>query len=542
MKFFRLFLLLVLLLPSSWVVAGPKLAVVFVVDQFAHHYLRKIRPHLKGGIAKLLDKGVVYNNAVFPHGMPSTPTGHAALSTGTYGYIHGITGYGLVDKNNNYTLITHDNSPESAEFSLTGTYDYGKSARNLMVDTLCDQFALTSEPGRSAEAYAISLKDRASVFLAGSKGKALWFDYNAGRLTSSKAYFDEFPEWLEKFNENKKISEGKTFTWKPRFKLKSVPYCYNEVQNYQNCARGTLIDIPFTIDSTDVAPFRLYERTPFANSLLIDAGIACVKNHFKENKNNRMLLWISLSSLDFAGHYFGPDCREQLDMLYHLDRQIGEFMNTMEKVVSTKDTVYILTADHGVMPIPEVLNAKGFVKPIRIDANELIQKIDIFASEEYGIKNIVKVFEAPQFFLNKAELSRFSSEKQIEIIYELKEFVEAQPGIKHCWTLEDLKEPTKHKDCYKKLFAKQMFEGRAGELTCFLHPYYMLTKYPTGTSHATPYRYDVHVPLVIYQPKRHERKLINNPVSMLQLAGSLADILEVPRPSAAVKTGLPGLF
>ena len=41
-------------------VRPPRLTVVLVVDQFAHHYIDKLYPHLKYGLKYLIDHGVYY--------------------------------------------------------------------------------------------------------------------------------------------------------------------------------------------------------------------------------------------------------------------------------------------------------------------------------------------------------------------------------------------------------------------------------------------------------------------------------------------------
>src|SRR5438045_1428541 len=75
---------------AAYNVKPPRLTVILVVDQFAHHYIDKLYPHLKQGIGYLLSHGVNYTNAYWPHAQPGTATGHAGLNTGTHAEYHGF--------------------------------------------------------------------------------------------------------------------------------------------------------------------------------------------------------------------------------------------------------------------------------------------------------------------------------------------------------------------------------------------------------------------------------------------------------------------
>lgn len=525
----------------------PNLTVIFVVDQFAYHYLWKIRPFLKYGLKKILDKGVVYHDATYPHAMPSTPTGHAALGTGTFGYVHGITGYGWIDENNEKKLITEDSTENAAVFSKSGVHDFGRSAKSLMVDTICDQFALTNEPSSQATAYAISLKSRASIMLAGRKGKAIWFDDLEGGLTSSKAYFPHIPKWLKKVNKELSPKHKAKYRWNYFHNKNSKAYNFHQAKNYEHSAFGkNFVGQTFKMDLSKECPFEQFKATPFGHQMLLSAAKKCITNHLNvnEHRHGRMLLFIGLSSFDLSGHYFGPDSLEQIDMLYHLDKQIGKFMNTVQAIAGRKKTLFGLTADHGVMPIPEIMNEKGFSLPERIDVTALINEMNGIALAEFGVKDVVRHYEAPMFFMDKKVLRQLDEKHQDEMLERLRDFVASHEQVRDCWTLKDLEQTNANtKNKYKLLFAKQIYKNRAGELIMMPHPYRMITKYGSGTSHATPYRYDTHVPLAFYQSGTFDSGVqVQQPVSMTQFPMTLARLINCPAPSCARGPILPGLY
>ena len=176
---------------------SPQLTIVIVIDQFAYHELQKLLPHFTGGIKFLHDKGIRYINAIHPHGMPETGVGHTSIGTATLAKDHGIIGNSWIDPQGNNVACDADNSPYAAVFSPEGTYDFGVSPKNIMVDTLSDQLAISSYPHAQNLVYSLSLKSRSSVGMAGRLGKALWFDPKTGHFTSSKVYFNELPDWVQ---------------------------------------------------------------------------------------------------------------------------------------------------------------------------------------------------------------------------------------------------------------------------------------------------------------------------------------------------------
>ena len=115
------------------------------------------------------------------------------------------------------------------------------------------------------------------------------------------------------------------------------------------------------------------------------------------------------------------------------------------------------------------------------------------------------------------------------------------PGIKNVWTFDELEDSTFQPHQLESFYKNQLYAGRSGDIICQPEPYCQITKYPTGTSHMSPYDYDTHVPLIIYQNGRFEKKKVNKKVWMQQLPVTLAHILHVGQPSASPYDQLPGL-
>jgi len=527
----------------------PQLTMVFVIDQFAYHYLYKLRPFLSGGIKTMLDNGVLYTHATHPHGVPSTACGHAAIASGAYAKHHGIIGNEWADDAGNAVSSVQDDSGNAAILRPDGNGVFpkrGASSRNLMIDNLSDSFALSAAtPQTKNMVFSFALKDRSAIMMGGKMGKSFWFDEQGYGMTSSKAYFDQLPEWLVAFNKEHAPQFGKTLQWNPVHPLTSPAYDFAQKDNYAHCALGPLCSTKFTIKDPQLngqeSLLTVFDKTPHADRLVVEAAKTCLLHNFSGKPDESCLMWISFSSLDLAGHVYGPHSIEAMDMVYQVDQRIQELMDFAKKKYPHINPIFVLTADHGVMPIPEVLQDQGFPMPVRVDATALVKNLNKIALQEFGLENIVSVIKPPQFFFNKKLFRTLSKDQKRQLTERLADELRRHPSIKQVWTRYELEKPSSGSDFYADLFCNQYYKGRSPHLTVLTAPYHMLTKHGKGTSHDTPYLYDIHVPLVLWQAGKMEKKTISQPVRVLQLPVTLAHFLNIQFPSADEKEMLPGL-
>lgn len=499
----------------------PKLTVVFIIDQFAHHYLPKLNPHFKYAFKTLLYKGVVYHNAYHPHGTPTTATGHATISTGTVARDHGIV------LNNWY-----DAQGETVKLD---------SPHELLVDTLSDQCVFSNK----YSVYALSLKQRAAIALAGKLGKAIWFDASAHKFVSSQDYFSQVPEWLTNFNKKQNMQKITQLKWNLFYPQTDKAYKFKYITDYTHAGNEPIAGKLLTFSSKDTQDEdddeEKWERTPYANNTLLKLSKTCLDFHLTHKKNKDLVLWISLSSLDKVGHLYGPDSLEVIDMLYHLDKQLLDFMSYSQKKVGKNNVLFVLTGDHGVAPIPEILQKQGYSTAYRIYTKKLIPKMNALIKDLYGVENIVKTFKTNQFYLNRKLAQTLDAYTKQGILTTLRDFLLDQPGIKHCWLIKELAQAAEPSGYLERYYKNQFNESRVGDLICCPYPYCLIIKYPNGTAHRSMYAYDTHVPLILYQDGMRQKKTVEQKVYITQLAVSLANILEVSHPSASPYAPLPGI-
>ena len=521
---------------------APQMTVVIVIDQFSWHYIPKLKPYLTGGIKLLTQEGVNYTNAFYDHSMPGTGPGHTMLTTGTYGCFHGIINNKWWNNQGTLVLCDDDTAQNAAVFAPHGKlYTYGKSARNCMVDNLSDQLIMHSYPHARNTVWSLSLKSRAAIAMAGRLGKALWFDDMSGNFTSSKAYFKQLPDWVKAFNEKYKIDQTKQFTWKPFYPCDSKAYAFKDINNYAySSSRLSLIGRECTIDPAKGFDEE-YNKTPLSNQNLINLAINCIEKNYSGKKNDRFILWLSLSSLDKVAHDYGPRSKEALDMIYHMDAQLKQLIDYIYSRVKKEDTLIVLTADHGIQPIPEMLRDEGLDIARRYNFHTLIADLNKLIEKKYALKKYIQHYKEPQFYFDQKLMASLSCELQAKINADIKKHLLNLPGIRRCWTFDELQKTIFADYDLDKFLQRQLFKGRSGQVIFAVEPYTTIDTHSKGTSHITEYAYDTQVPLIFYQSGRFMKKNFAQNVYIPQVPVTLATILEVPRPSAAAGNILPGL-
>lgn len=527
---------------SAIIERQPRCYIIIVVDSCAYHYFQKLDPYLREGFRSLINNGVVFTDAQWPYAIPSTGPGHTGLNTGAFAKDHGVVCNAWFDEKGDKVIFEEDSAENAGVFKPDGgLYDYGRSSRKMMTCGLSDMFVMQSAPEAHTASFSISLKARAAIGTAGAGGKAIWFDERTGCFTSSKAYFDELPEWIVAFNQSAQMATLETFQWDLRYHKNSPAYKYARIDDYiKSSEHESIIGKQLFIDRNSKEPFEMFERTPQASRLIFDLAKECVNEHLSRNHADRLLLWICLSPLDKVAHVFGPESKEAIDMIYHVDHQIRNFMRFMRKKCNRLETLYVLTADHGMAYIPEHLIEQKYPHARRIDAAGLVNELKGIIQKKYGVDLPIRV-KAPFVYFGDV-YRQLAEDKQRNILRDAQAFFESQPGIKKAWTNKELDTHQLDLTQIESYYIYQRFPNRSGVLFIQAYPMSQFTKYPTGTSHEAPYEWNTHVPLIIYQRGSLEKKIVTQRVWPIQLPATLAEIMCIPRPTSATLPLLPGIL
>lgn len=507
---------------------APQVITGIVIDQGAAHYITRFGNLFQHGIRRFLDQGMVFTNAHYPYAAPVTATGHATLSTGCLPAKHGIIMNTWYSPEGKLTASVEDDREEASVLDAKGSCDCKASSHTIMVPSISDIASEASTETFPYHVYSLSFKDRAAIGMGGHKGKAIWFDEHQQAFTSNYEYFDALPRWVKTFNAQlgEKIKQART--WNLFFDPS------HEV--YKNYAKEIyhLSTVPGSIAGTKLGVMGDWKKlqskknfmlAPQSNAILFDLALHCLDQVDQDTSApKRTLLWVSLSSLDKVGHMYGPHSMEAIDTLMHMDKIIGDFINTVETRYGKGNVLFFLTADHGVSPIPENMSEENYRPAKRIIMHKVVKNLNSKIKEEFGIKELFFGFKTNQLFWNEKKLQGLSKSELYDLVKFIKRYLSNLEGIKKVWTFNELASSKSVPGSFKTLFKNQLYKGRSGAFFLLGKPFVMLTNYDKGSCHRTPYNHDTHVPLMFLCPGKIAHTKVRNKVWTTQLAPSLAKV------------------
>ena len=509
MRLFRLLPALALCWPAlpAPPPAKPKLVVVVVVDQFRYDYLTRFRQEYQAGFAKMLEGGAVFTNAHYLQAPTVTAVGHSIVMTGAMPAVSGIAGNAWFDRASGMQVTSvcdyrfHLLGAKTPPRGASCTDADPASPDRLEVSTVGDELR-NRHP--DSKVVGISLKARSAILPGGHRANgAYWFDDNSGGFVSSNFYFDGLPEWVKEFNGRKLADAYLDRSWE------GFP--------------------TWNFHSTNAS--RRYERlpaSPWGNELIESMAEAAIHGERLGQRGSTDLLAVSFSSNDYVGHQTGPDSPEVHDMCLRTDRLLGKLMDAAERAAGAGNATFVLTADHGVAPLPAVQEKRkmpgGY---IHADSAGVVNQAlsDRFGSGDWvaaGMENVIylnwKTVGAKK--ISRAEVMRVAAEALL-----------ATPALHaaRVYTRDQLLAGV-CSDPIGQAITYGFNAGRSGDLVIVQEPYWLFgTK---GTSHSTPYEYDRHVPVIFYgagiRPGRHVENIAVN-----DIAPTLASLLEIEPPSGS---------
>jgi predicted AlkP superfamily pyrophosphatase or phosphodiesterase len=510
---------------------APKFIVPIVIDQCAYHYFTRFSDYFQHGFKRFLDRGIVFTNAHHPHAAPVTATGHATLSTGVYPSQHGIIMNSWYSPEGKLVTSVDDDREEAHVHTIKGPGSDKASSRTMMTPSISDIAIQASTKDCSYHSYGISFKDRAAIGMAGHYGKAIWFDEHQQAFTSNFDYFPEkLPKWVTDFNKLLPNKIPHCRQWRLFHKLDHEVYTHYAKEIYHLSTSPITIagkELPGGGNWKKLKATNNFMLAPQSSTMLFDLAFNCMDEIAKGGANDRGLVWVSLSSLDKVGHMYGPHSIETIDTLMHLDKIIGDFINTAEQRYGVGNVLFMLTADHGVSPIPENLLEENYKPAKRIVMHKEVDKLNKKIKEQFNIDKLFFGFKTNQLFWNEKKLTNISADERSHLIYFVKKELKKVAGIKKIWTFDELAAANPLEGSIEHLFKNQIYKGRSGYFFILGQPYVMLTNFNLGSCHRTPYNYDTHIPLMLLCPGKLKQYTIRNKVFTTQVASTIAAIWNI---------------
>jgi predicted AlkP superfamily pyrophosphatase or phosphodiesterase len=486
----------------------PTLAVLLVIDQLRPDLLERYDAFFVGGLRKILDEGYRFTNATHDHAVTTTGPGHTTLSTGVYPTRHGIVG------NSWFELVEGERrsvySMEDLNRPILGIPELpGRSSANI-VRTGLPNWIQDDDP--RSRVVSISRKDRsANGMAATSLGEVYWIADRGGEFVTSDFYHSEYPDWITEFNATTIPLVYSDTIWESTIPPEALSLTRPDTSRYE--LQGEFTAFPHVarelVDASDpreLSHWR-WRYTPFPDRAVVALAVEAITEFELGQRGSVDFLGIALSQTDGVGHRFGPLSREQLDNLLRLDRELDRFFSFLDESVGPGRWVVAVSADHGVLDIPEHLaesgvDAKRLSRGDRAQVRAYIQNALDGAGSDEAPEDAVKAALVTLPFVAAAYT-----------------FSEVESGVLA--------------DSFQVLFAhshsRTRMVGPAAGNGVYMRYGRNVTSSTSPASHSTPYYYDRHVPM-IFLGGTIQPGVSDDRVATVDVAPTLAWLVGTPAP------------
>jgi Type I phosphodiesterase / nucleotide pyrophosphatase len=510
----------------------PRLVVVISIDQFRSDYLQRFRRYFsKRGFNLLLDVGASFTDAHYRHSTTQTCPGHAVILTGSHANINGIVGNSWYNR----SLRGTEYCAADTLARLIGVSGEGRSPRNLRDSTVGDALKLVTA-GRS-RVLAIAGKDRSSIMMGGHLADAAYWTEDTLFVTSIY-YMKDLPLWVKRFNASGAVTQYRGATWDRLLPAAAYEIMGSDDVGAEEAVPGLGRTFPHRLSTGggSHADFLTgLQTSPFENEIIVNFAMEAVRQERLGDDENPDVLAIGFSANDLVGHSYGPDSHEVMDLSLRTDRLLERFFAFLEKQVGLGRVVIVLTADHGVAPLPE-LSRRGGTRGARFNPELVSAAVERALRARFGTPRRPGFMDRPVWVMHHAlpwvHLNLAGLEDKnipVEDAEDVaKAAVEQVSGVVRVLTRRELqRQRTERVHSRAEL---SFYPERSGNIYYVLAPYLVPGEQETGTTHGSPWAYDTHVPLLWFgegiAPGTH-----GGAVSVADIAPTLARLLEIDTPA-----------
>ena len=527
---------------------SPRLILQITVDQLRGDLpTRHFDQFGDGGFRYLWEQGAVYTDAYHNHANNETIVGHTTLATGATPAAHGMIGNTWLDRETGETVYNIEDSrfplltagagvDQETEVDPTqrAARSEGRSPSAILVSTFSDELAAYT--GGQAKVFAVSVKDRGAVSMAGHAGKAFWFSKASGQFVTSSYYFDRYPDWVNEWNKQNLTSRYGDTQWQLLHPQDTYLFGDSDDRPWETDLAGFGRTFPHPWGSADSRYYTtLLTVSPAGDELTLDFAKALIENEKLGDDDVPDYLGVSFSSTDYVGHLFGPSSLEAEDNILRLDRVLAELLAYVDEKVGLEHTLIVLSADHGGPDTPGYSNSLGipggYVDPESWDRESAIARL----KREFNIDGkLIEKYQHPFVYLSPQITSRSDAEREsIEraVAEELARFPEVSLAISsRALEYGNLPDTELSRAVLRNFNAK-----RSGDVYVVFKPNWFINDFDglvVASTHGSPWRYDSFVP-VVFAGSEIRQQRIHRRIFTVDVARTLAAYLGIRPPSGA---------
>jgi hypothetical protein len=521
---------------------APRLVLQITVDGLRGDSLDLYSENFgKHGLNYLRNKGVVFHNAHYLHANTETIVGHTTLATGATPAVHGMIGnvwyradsgelgYNIEDANAPLIPTRQDSAEgEQVDPAQKKAGSSGRSPTAILAPTFSDTLKIATSG--QAKIFAISGKDRGAVAMAGKTGTAYWYSTNTGDFESSTYYMDEYPDWVDNWNGERKAERLGDGQWELFLNPEKYRPGRRDDRPYEVDLKGYSRTFPHPYGAKDHPLFfTLVQVGPEGDRLLLDFGKDLIEAEAVGQDEITDYLSISFSGVDAVNHFFGPASLEAEDVLLQLDRTLADLFEFIDERVGLENTLIVFSADHGMAEMPEYATELGY-EAGRHYGDDVLATAREISNTLFGSDKLVKDFFRPYLYLDGGVIKTKGLDRKVVAAAIADELAKIE-GIGGAIVSSSSGggNPTGAAASVRH----NHHPLRAGDVYIFQQPYWFLfERGPVAAMHGSPWSYDTHVP-IIFAGQRIKPARVDRLVHPIDVAPTLSALLGISPPAAA---------
>ena len=396
-----------------------KLVVVLVADQMRPDHFSRFSKLYSGGLKWLMDNSLSFQNAFHQHGYTATGPGHFAIGSGMYPGPAGVLGNSYYDRELGKVV----NCVEDPDALPVGGKGEGRSFSRYNNKAVGD-FLKDVYP--KSKVISIAGKDRSAIMLAGNNPDLVLYYNNIDRFITSDFYSDSLPSFINNFNNKLNLQSYRDSLWTKVFpdslylkhsreddfsgEIDWYRVQYDEINNKNIYSEEYEPTFPISFDKNH-DPGQELMGTPWFDKVLIDLSKMIISEEEIGLDENPDIFFIGLSAMDYIIHNYGPFSQEAMDYFMRLDIQLDELFKHIDNEIGLENVEFILTSDHGGLPLPEYLPRLNLTggRINRENLNEAYSWIDDEISEQFDDNLYYRDWSNFYFFHEKLKKKEFFS-------------------------------------------------------------------------------------------------------------------------------------
>ena len=526
----------------------PKLVLQITVDQLRGDLPDRYAKNMgAGGFRYLMTHGIWYANAHHAHANTETIVGHTTLATGADPAVHGMIGNVWLDRETGkfvyniedpkYRLLTAGSDVNKAlEIDPTQKVasTEGRSPTAILSSTFSDELAIRT--GGRAKIFAVSVKDRGAVPMAGQAGKAFWFSKASGEFVTSSYYYDRYPAWVDAWNQRKLARAFGDKSWELMYDKSKYLFGNADDESWKTDLAGFGRSFPHHYGAADGKYFTTrLTLGPAGDDLTLSFAEALIDAEHIGQGEATDYLSISFSSTDYVGHLFGPSSLEAEDNLLRLDRTLAELFAFVDKRVGLNNVVIVLSADHGAPEVPGYLKSLGistsYIAPEQWEQAPAIAAL----KKRFGIgTNLIEAYQPPYVYLNRAAIRAKGLDLGVVEKAVAKELMQSD-GVAMAIASTALRDGNVPNTPIAQSVLRNYNPRRSGDIYIVYEPQRFINDFDglsVSSNHGSPWRYDTFVP-VVFAGGRLTADRIYRPIETVDIAPTLAAMVGAKPPSGS---------